>query len=209
MSRIGPALKPWAEYTVAELDAQKELKTSDGQSLAYVGVPQSCKGDAAWCPSCDEPIARFGRLHPCKHMLCFVCSRGAVTALRCPVCSQPVREAVPFHIDHHTVKICNFESQGRKCLRGYLSAADLAEHAQLRHGPGGGAAKKAPGRPPAQKRQRRASPDRVRSESAQDLARRYRKAVQIGEHALAGSFLAALRQMGVQPNDEMLTSFSC
>uniref|UniRef100_A0A183ADX3 E3 ubiquitin-protein ligase Hakai n=1 Tax=Echinostoma caproni TaxID=27848 RepID=A0A183ADX3_9TREM len=79
-----------------------------------------------FCDVCDLPVVIYGRLLPCKHVLCFNCA--AKLPNKCNRCNKTV----------HTIERCLvggifmcFESDG--CRRTYLSQRDLQAHIDHRH----------------------------------------------------------------------------
>jgi hypothetical protein len=79
------------------------------------------------CNPCGRLIVKYGRLLPCKHVLCEDCA----VQLGCPgTCSQCNKRILKIErVQFPAVFLCSYD----QCGRAYLSARDLTAHIQHRH----------------------------------------------------------------------------
>ncbi|KAK4471700.1 hypothetical protein MN116_004599 [Schistosoma mekongi] len=79
-----------------------------------------------FCDICDLPIVIYGRLLPCKHVLCYTCAMNLVK--KCNRCQKSIQTVERCLVGG--IFMC-FESDG--CRRTYLSYRDLQAHIDHRH----------------------------------------------------------------------------
>ncbi|THD19822.1 E3 ubiquitin-protein ligase Hakai [Fasciola hepatica] len=79
-----------------------------------------------FCDVCDLPVVIYGRLLPCKHVLCFNCA--AKLPNKCNRCNKTIQTIERCLVGG--IFMC-FESDG--CRRTYLSQRDLQAHIDHRH----------------------------------------------------------------------------
>ncbi|CAH8850376.1 unnamed protein product [Trichobilharzia szidati] len=79
-----------------------------------------------FCDICDLPIVIYGRLLPCKHVLCYTCAMNIMN--KCKRCQKSVQTVERCLVGG--IFMC-FESD--TCRRTYLSQRDLQAHIDHRH----------------------------------------------------------------------------
>ncbi|CAH8566031.1 Cbl proto-oncoprotein, E3 ubiquitin protein ligase-like 1, variant 4 [Schistosoma haematobium] len=79
-----------------------------------------------FCDICDLPIVIYGRLLPCKHVLCYTCAMNLMK--KCNRCQKSIQTVERCLVGG--IFMC-FESDG--CRRTYLSHRDLQAHIDHRH----------------------------------------------------------------------------
>lgn len=80
------------------------------------------------CKACGRLIVKYGRLLPCKHVLCEDCAIKLGCPGTCTHCNKRILKIE--RVRFPAVFLCSFDDQ---CGRAYLSARDLTAHVQHRH----------------------------------------------------------------------------
>nr|XP_006820324.1 PREDICTED: E3 ubiquitin-protein ligase Hakai-like [Saccoglossus kowalevskii] len=84
------------------------------------------------CSKCDLPILIYGRMIPCKHVVCFDCAKR--TDKNCPRCGDTVLRIEQSHLG--SIFVCTYGTSkhgNSGCRRTYLSQRDLQAHINHRH----------------------------------------------------------------------------
>nr|XP_015925921.1 E3 ubiquitin-protein ligase Hakai isoform X1 [Parasteatoda tepidariorum] len=84
------------------------------------------------CEKCSLPILNYGRMIPCKHVLCFDCAKKLEKV--CPKCDMNVQRIEQSILG--TVFMCTYGGSRHvpgACGRTYLSQRDLQAHVNHRH----------------------------------------------------------------------------